>query len=92
MAEEIRDCDVSYITTVSKLVDDAVVDVMALRREIRQTAEEEEQSSRTLFYLSIVDVVRDHIENVKASLKSVGFRLVLYCNRYETSISTISLL
>ena len=77
MAEEVGGCDKSYTTTICKVVDQALDEIMAIRREIRQMTEEDEEHAKSIIYGSIIDVVTNHMSNVKAEMLLVVFRYTL---------------
>ena len=73
MAEEIGDCDKSYAAIISKVVEEALVEIMAIRREIRQVTVEDEEYSKSIIFKSIVGVVTSHMSNVKSEMLKVLF-------------------
>ena len=83
MAEEIGDCDKSYATTISKVVEQALVEIMAIRRELRQMTAEDEEYSKSIICKSIIEVVKNHMSNVKTELLKVlfGHRLIILVTR-----------
>ena len=73
MAEEFGDYKHTCVTTISEVVEQALADILAIRREIRQVTEEEEECSKTIIYKSIIDAVTSHLSQIKTTVLKVLF-------------------